>query len=37
VVAYSITAGNGDGKFAIAENTGVITIAATPDQTLVSA
>ena len=37
MVSYSITTGNEDGKFAIAESTGVITIAATLDQTLVSA
>ena len=37
MVSYLITTGNEDGKFAIAESTGVITIAATLGQTLVSA
>ena len=36
VVSYSITAGNEDGKFAIAEDTGEITLAAALDQTSVS-
>ena len=35
-LAYSITTGNEDGKFAIGEDTGAITLAATLDQTLVS-
>ena len=35
-LAYSITTGNEDGKFAIGEDTGAITLAAPLDQTLVS-